>query len=499
MELASVIKYEGDNSTFVWKHPKENFNTNSQLIVNESQEALLFKDGQAQDLFSKAGKYTLKTKNIPILGKLLSLPFDGETPFQCAVYFINKTEQPDVPWGKGGIPYHDPTLGDHEFTIRANGRMSVQVQDAKKLIVKLVGTERVFDQSNFQSKLQTALAQTIHTVLPRYLRNNKTPIAKVDQDLIEISNALLPYLQEELDQYGLIAHRVWIENIDKPINDPVYQEVQRQITRGALKHLDSAARAEEAKAEVIAQEAEAAAEAQIRKAKAEAERDARKVEISVEKELTEEQGKLDELKAAIAKRIALIEYQGVIQQKAMDKNLELDVARREIDLHVREMQKLGITELQSRAVKVLETAAANPGSGNVSGPLMGLGMGMGLGGTMGDWMKDLTHLVSASSPKAGESGSFPDLGDIQLADDVADIPDIPIPDAPNVPSTDLKKSEVEPAVSPDISNSQPAKALSVAEAMKQIAEMVETMKAAGFPEDEIAAARSAAFNEIIGK
>ena len=38
----SVIKYEGDNSTFIWKHPKEDFNTMSQLIVHESQEAIFF-------------------------------------------------------------------------------------------------------------------------------------------------------------------------------------------------------------------------------------------------------------------------------------------------------------------------------------------------------------------------------------------------------------------------------------------------------------------------
>ena len=49
--ITSVIKYEGDNSTFIWKHPCEDFNTSSQLIVHESQEAILFLNGQALDLF----------------------------------------------------------------------------------------------------------------------------------------------------------------------------------------------------------------------------------------------------------------------------------------------------------------------------------------------------------------------------------------------------------------------------------------------------------------
>lgn len=55
--LASIIKYEGDNSTFIWKHPIEDFNYGSQLIVHESQEAIFFKDGQALDLFGPGRFY----------------------------------------------------------------------------------------------------------------------------------------------------------------------------------------------------------------------------------------------------------------------------------------------------------------------------------------------------------------------------------------------------------------------------------------------------------
>lgn len=56
--IISVIKYEGDNQTFIWKHPKEDFTLGSQLIVHESQEAIFFMNGQALDLFG-AGRYTL--------------------------------------------------------------------------------------------------------------------------------------------------------------------------------------------------------------------------------------------------------------------------------------------------------------------------------------------------------------------------------------------------------------------------------------------------------
>ena len=87
--MASIIKYEGDNNTFIWKHPVEDFNYGSQLIVHESQEAIFFKDGQALDLFGP-GRYTLETQQLPLLEKVYSLPTDTEGTFHSEVYFINK-------------------------------------------------------------------------------------------------------------------------------------------------------------------------------------------------------------------------------------------------------------------------------------------------------------------------------------------------------------------------------------------------------------------------
>ena len=94
-QIAEIIKYEGDNSTFIWKHPSEDFNSLTQLIVHESQEAIFFMNGQALDLFG-AGRYTLETQNIPLIGKALNRATGDVSPFHCEVYFINKTEQMSI-------------------------------------------------------------------------------------------------------------------------------------------------------------------------------------------------------------------------------------------------------------------------------------------------------------------------------------------------------------------------------------------------------------------
>ena len=70
-KIYDVIKYEGDNDVFIWKHPCEDFNSLTQLIVHESQEAIFFMNGQALDQFGP-GRYTLETQNIPKIGKVFN-------------------------------------------------------------------------------------------------------------------------------------------------------------------------------------------------------------------------------------------------------------------------------------------------------------------------------------------------------------------------------------------------------------------------------------------
>ena len=87
--ILDVIKYEGD--LLVYKHEAEDFSSHSKLIVREGQVAVFFNNGEVADVFG-AGRHDLHTGNIPILRKLLQLPYGGESSFHCQVYFVNLSE-----------------------------------------------------------------------------------------------------------------------------------------------------------------------------------------------------------------------------------------------------------------------------------------------------------------------------------------------------------------------------------------------------------------------
>ena len=100
--VLDVIEYvDPSGNEIVHRIPERgsgDFRLGSQLIVRESQAAVFFRDGKAMDTFG-AGRHTITTNNIPLLGRLIGLPFGGETPFKAEVYFVNLKDFLDQKWG----------------------------------------------------------------------------------------------------------------------------------------------------------------------------------------------------------------------------------------------------------------------------------------------------------------------------------------------------------------------------------------------------------------
>lgn len=222
-KIADIIKYEGDNSTFIWKHPCEDFNTLTQLIVHESQEAIFFMNGQALDLFGP-GRYTLETQNIPLLGKVLNRTTGDKTPFHCEVYFINKTEQMSIKWGTDSkVQYIDPTYG-FPLQIGASGEMSLRVEDSRKLLIKLVGTENYLGQQKLISFFRSFLMTRVKTYIAQVMKSNAINIFEIDENLTAFSENIHKLLIPDFADYGVSLERFFVTTVVKPDGDRQYEK-----------------------------------------------------------------------------------------------------------------------------------------------------------------------------------------------------------------------------------------------------------------------------------
>ena len=293
--LASVIKYEGGNDVFVWKHPIEDFNMGSQLIVHESQEAIFFRDGQALDLFG-AGRYTLATQNLPALEKLYKLPTNSDEFFHSEVYFINLTTQMGIKWGTDSkVRLFDPASGLH-IELGACGQFNLRVSNSRKFVLKVVGTESGFDQKQVMGEgkaygVQSAVAHfkalvisKVKTFIARAIKDNNINILEIDSYIDELSEYLKIKINEVLEEYGLTMPEFFVTAVMTPDDDPNFKRLKQQFADKTLKVREEEVRKAEAEAAQGRKILEAQTEAQLKMVSAQGEAEALKIKAQAEAE-----------------------------------------------------------------------------------------------------------------------------------------------------------------------------------------------------------------------
>ena len=288
--VIDVIKYEGDNRTFIWKHPCEDFNTGSQLIVHESQEAVFFRDGKALESFG-AGRHTLETQNMPRLKDHFNAIAGGKSVFHAEVYFINLTTQLGVKWGTDSkIRMFDPISGLH-LELGACGTFNIKVIDGRKLLLKVVGATSGFTQDNVFGTTSSAtnyfrgmIVAKVKSNLARAIRENDINVLEVDEHTDELADILKNEINKVLDDYGMYVPEFFITNVLTPDDDPNYARLKEQHAERYLRVQQQRIKEAEAVAATKRAEAEAQLKLAVAKGDAYAEAEAKKILAGAEAE-----------------------------------------------------------------------------------------------------------------------------------------------------------------------------------------------------------------------
>ena len=370
--LASIIKYEGDNETLVWKHPIEDFNFGSQLIVHESQEAIFFRDGQALDLFG-AGRYTLQTQQLPLLEKLYKLPTDTEGTFHSEVYFVNLATQMGVKWGTDSkVRLFDPASGLH-IEIGASGEFNIRVTNSRKLLLKVVGTtgglgqEQLLGIGNGKGFFRSMVMTQVKSYLAQTIKENAINILEIDEHLMALSGALRERINAALDEYGLTMPEFYVSRIVTPDDDPNFRRMKEQYAEQYL---------------LVRQEG-------IRKAEAEAAADRKAVE------------------AQTAARMKIIGAQGEAEALKIQKQAEAEAYRMQAEAEAAEMRMKGYTYQQETARKVgleaMQNGITGTGVAGGLGDIAGLGVTLGAMGSVMGMTKEALNPIMETAKQVGQT------------------------------------------------------------------------------------------------
>lgn len=232
MAIVSAVKYDGSPDVFAWKYPDSELGTWTQLIVNESQQAILFKGGQALDVF-EAGRHTLSTANIPFLEALINLPFGGQSPFSAEVWFVNKQFNLDVKWGTPSpIQIQDPVYGVF-VPVRSHGIFGLQIDDAKRFLVKLVGTLPAFTKNDIVRYFRGVYVSKVKDAISTYIIEHKVGILEINMYLDELSDYLRERIAPTMADYGISLTNFYVNDISVPEDDPAVVSLKQTLAKRA--------------------------------------------------------------------------------------------------------------------------------------------------------------------------------------------------------------------------------------------------------------------------
>jgi membrane protease subunit (stomatin/prohibitin family) len=212
----------------------------SQLVVRDFQRAIFRKDGKATDMIGP-GRHTLTTKNIPILTKILSLPFGFKSPFRCEVVFVSLRTLPDLKWGtREPVAFRDKELG--LVRLRAFGTYGLKVVDPMVFASTLVANEARYNAGHAEEYLKSTIVQALNDWLGTHLKS----VLDLPSQYDEVSRELGATLDADVKRFGLSIENFRLNAITPP--ESVQQAIDERSKIGAIGDLGAYTRMKAAEA-----------------------------------------------------------------------------------------------------------------------------------------------------------------------------------------------------------------------------------------------------------
>lgn len=221
MALIDVVKCEVNDKELVYKFPSDDLRVGTQLVVYPGQVAFFVKGGKILDEFHE-GTYTLKSENLPLLNKLINIPFGGNSPFKAEVWYINLLSILDSKWGTPApIQLEDPKY-EIIVPVRAFGQYGLKVSDARKFIETLVGNMTSFSTEKVSIYFKGKIITLFTNLISDKMTKDQISILNVNSYLNEISEYMKKHISDEFEQYGLSLENFYVMSVNVPSDDPSF-------------------------------------------------------------------------------------------------------------------------------------------------------------------------------------------------------------------------------------------------------------------------------------
>ncbi len=221
MNIVDIIKWESNAQEVVHKFKSDNLRLGSQLVVYPSQTAFFVKGGKICDEFI-SGTYTIKSENIPLLEKLINIPFKNETPFKADVWFVNQIEFLDCKWGtQSPLQVEDPKY-EVIVPIRAFGQYGFKIAKPRIFLERLVGNMPSFATSKVAEYFRGVILSKLTSIIYNKMKLDNLSVLNINTNVEELAEYAKIAITEVFRRYGLELSLFNIISISVNENDPSF-------------------------------------------------------------------------------------------------------------------------------------------------------------------------------------------------------------------------------------------------------------------------------------
>ncbi len=233
MAMIDVLKWDAAPRVVAFRFDNCELNNKSQLIVSESQEAVLVKEGLLYGPIGP-GRHTLETKNFPFLTKMVTaLTMNKKTPYTAEVWFLSKSVPLDIKWGTSDpILLEDPKY-HIALPIRAFGQYGIKIVDSCRFLARLMGRLPAFTEKTLAAYFKGVIVTRAKAVIASVMGSDRCSLLQIGTKLNEISSILEKNISEDLADYGLELRLFMVNSISTDDNDPSIVQLKKALAKKA--------------------------------------------------------------------------------------------------------------------------------------------------------------------------------------------------------------------------------------------------------------------------
>lgn len=225
MNIADVISWQVNTDELVHKFDSDSLRLGSQLIVYPSQTAFFVKGGVIADEFI-SGTYTIKSENIPILGKLINFAFNSESPFKAEVWFVNQVSILDCKWGTAtNINIEDPKY-KIIVPVRAFGQYGFTISNPRIFLESFVGNMSSFSTEKLREYFKGIIVSKLTGIISTKLLQDDVSVVNISSYIDELSQYSEHALNEFFIRYGITLSNFTIMSISVKEDDESFKKLK---------------------------------------------------------------------------------------------------------------------------------------------------------------------------------------------------------------------------------------------------------------------------------